>query len=61
MLKKLSYHFTRNNKGQGVMEYIIISSLVGIFCLVAVKQFGEVVQKRVQYMKQEIVKNIATK
>ncbi len=49
-----------NNKGQGVMEYIIISSLIGIFCLVAVKQFGSVVQKRINYMKESVVKNIPT-
>ncbi|OFZ36521.1 MAG: hypothetical protein A2504_09200 [Bdellovibrionales bacterium RIFOXYD12_FULL_39_22] len=50
-----------NNQGQGVMEYIIISSLIGIFCLVAVKQFGSVVQTRINYMKTSVVKNIPTK
>lgn len=49
---------TKNEKGQGVMEYIIISSLVGIFCLVAVKQFGQVVEKRIKYMKSSIVNTI---
>ena len=48
----------RNDKGQGVLEYVIIASLVGIFCLVAVKQFGFVVQKRINNMKQQIVTNI---
>ena len=47
-----------NNKGQGVMEYIIISSLVGIFCLVIIKSYGEVIHQRVEYMKAKIVKNI---
>ena len=47
-----------NQKGQGVMEYIIISSLVGIFCLIAVKQFGTVIQKRINIMKEAIVKQI---
>jgi Tfp pilus assembly protein PilE len=47
-----------NQKGQGVMEYIIISSLVGIFCLVAIKQFGSVIQTRINDMKSHIVKNI---
>lgn len=51
----------KNQKGQGVMEYVIISSLVGIFCLVAVKEFGEVIKTRVNSMKQEIVKNIELK
>jgi hypothetical protein len=48
----------KNQKGQGVMEYIIISSLVGIFCLVAVKQFGQVVKNRVENMKSSIAKEI---
>ncbi|OUR96530.1 hypothetical protein A9Q84_09275 [Halobacteriovorax marinus] len=52
---------TRNLKkqnGQGVMEYVIISSLVGIFCLVAMKQFGASVHKRVEKMRKEIVRTI---
>lgn len=44
--------------GQGVMEYIIISSLIGIFCLIAVKQFGQVIQKRIDHMKRAIVKSV---
>lgn len=45
-------------KGQGVMEYVIISALIGIFCLVAVKQFGQVIRQRIETMKSQIVKNI---
>lgn len=41
----------KNQKGQGIMEYVIISSLVGICCLVAVKEFGDVVKKRIDNMK----------
>jgi len=48
----------KNQLGQSVMEYMIISSLVGIFCLAAVSQFGKVVEKRVQKMKSEIVRHI---
>lgn len=51
----------QNQKGQGVMEYIILSSLVGIFCLVAVSQFGTVLQKRIENMKEKIVKEIPLK
>lgn len=43
--------FLKNQKGQGIMEYVIISSLVGICCLVAVKEFGDVVKKRIDNMK----------
>lgn len=51
----------KNEKGQGIMEYVIISSLVGICCLVAVKQFGEVVQKRIENMKSHISNEISLK
>lgn len=53
--------FVKNQKGQGIMEYVIISSLIGICCLAAVKQFGEVVQKRVNNMKSEIANEITLK
>ena len=48
----------RNQRGQGVMEYVIISSLVGIVCITAVKGFGGVIKERVEDMKASIVKNI---
>lgn len=51
----------KNQKGQGIMEYVIISSLIGICCLVAVRQFGEVVQKRIQNMRSEITAEIKLK
>jgi len=47
-----------NQKGQGVMEYVIISSLIGIVCITAVKGFGDVIKERVEDMKESIVKNI---
>ena len=50
----------KKQSGQGIMEYIILTSLIGIFCLVSVKQFGEVIQKRINSMKSSIVKNIDT-
>lgn len=43
------------------MEYVIISSLIGICCLVAVKQFGEVVEKRVQNMKSQVSEHVVLK
>ena len=60
-MKKMFQKLLKNEKGQGVMEYVIISSLVGIFCLVAVKEFGSVIKTRVNSMKEEIVKNIEVK
>ena len=53
--------FIKNQKGQGIMEYVIISSLVGICCLVAVKQFGDVVQKRIESMKSQVANEIKLK
>lgn len=58
-LKKFA-KLTKNQKGQGVMEYVIISSLVGIVCITAVKGFGDVIKTRVETMKSSIVKNIKT-
>lgn len=50
----------KNNKGQGVMEYVIISSLIGIVCIAAVKGFGNTIKNRVDEMKTQITKNIKT-
>ena len=47
-----------HHKGQGVMEYIILSSLIGIFCILAIKQFGGVLLKRIEAMQSKIVKTI---
>lgn len=51
----------KNEKGQGIMEYVIISSLIGICCLVAVKQFGEVVKNRVDNMKTQVSQHVDLK
>lgn len=48
----------KNQKGQGVMEYVIISSLVGIVCIGAVKGFGGVIKTRIKDMKESISQNI---
>lgn len=57
-MKKSFSKILKNQKGQGVMEYVIISSLVGIVCITAVKGFGDVIKERVEDMKVSIVKNI---
>ncbi len=57
-MKKSLKKILKNNKGQGVMEYVIISSLIGIVCITAVKGFGSVINERVEDMKKSIVKNI---
>jgi cell division protein ZapA (FtsZ GTPase activity inhibitor) len=47
-----------NNKGQGLLEYVIICALVAIFCLATVTQFGKVIEKRVDQMKRKISNDI---
>jgi Flp pilus assembly pilin Flp len=59
-MKFLKLRILKDQKGQGVMEYVIISSLVGIVCITAVKGFGDVVKKRVEDMQASIVKNLKT-
>ena len=56
--KKKEAVIRNNQKGQGVMEYIIISALIGIICLGAVKQFGGVMKNRMDYMRSQIVETI---
>lgn len=48
-----------NSRGQGVLEYVILASLIGIFCLVAVKQFGAVINTRINHMKKSVVEQIS--
>lgn len=48
----------KNQKGQGIMEYIILTGLVGIFCLVAVKQIGKSLKTRLNQIDKKIVKEI---
>jgi len=52
MIKKLS------NKGQTVMEYVIVTGLIGIFCLSMMKQFGKVINTRIERMKETIATKI---
>lgn len=49
---------TKNQRGQALMEYVIVSGLVGIFCLIAVKQFGEAIETRIRNMKKQVTENI---
>lgn len=53
--------FIKNQKGQGIMEYVIISSLIGIACLAAMKSFGDVVKNRINNMKSEISEELTLK
>lgn len=48
----------RNEKGQGIMEYVIISCLVGIVCIATVKTLGDSINKRVKKIDEEIKHSI---
>ena len=58
---KFSQKIVSNQKGQGVMEYILITSLIGIFCLAAVKKIGKSLDTRLEQMNKKIVKEIVIK
>lgn len=59
-MKFFKHSVLGDQKGQGVMEYVIISSLVGIVCITTVKGFGEVIKKRIDDMQHSIVENLKT-
>lgn len=50
--------FLKNQKGQGVMEYIILTGLIGIFCLAAVKTVGKTLKKELFDINNKIRKEI---
>lgn len=45
---------TKNERGQGVLEYVIISGLIGVFCLVAVGKFGKTVKNKIEQMDKRV-------
>lgn len=48
----------KNQKGQGVMEYIILTGLIGIFCLAAVKRLGVTMDKELNDINKKVRKSI---
>jgi len=56
MLKKKN--ILRNQNGQGVMEYVILTGLIGIFCLAAVKKIGGSLETRLKHINKKIVSEI---
>ena len=43
----MSKNFLINQKGQGLMEYMIISCLVGIFCLGMMGEYGKSIKNNI--------------
>lgn len=50
--------FLKNEKGQGVMEYVILSALIGIFCLIAVRTYGQSLRRKIMDMNRKISNEI---
>jgi Flp pilus assembly pilin Flp len=48
----------KNQRGQGVMEYIILTGLIGIFCLAAVKRLGVTMDKELNDINKKVRKSI---
>lgn len=55
------FKFAKNEKGQGVMEYIMITGLVGIFCLAAVKKLGKSLDTRLDQINKKITHEVVIK
>ena len=55
---KKSYKILKCKKGQSVLEYIILTSLIGIFCLVGIKSFGDRVNTRIKQINKKIANEI---
>ncbi len=51
---KMKKSTIKNQKGQGVMEYIILTGLIGIFCLATVKKFGKTLDKRMEQIDRKV-------
>lgn len=49
---------SKNQKGQAVMEYIMITALIGIFCLAAVKKMGKSLDTRLDQINKKITNEI---
>jgi Flp pilus assembly pilin Flp len=45
-MKKICSKNLMSQSGQSVMEYIILASLIGIFCLAAVRKIGGTMKKK---------------
>jgi Flp pilus assembly pilin Flp len=48
----------KNQNGQGILEYIILTGLIGVICLMAVKTIGGTLKTRINQMNSKVVKEI---
>ena len=47
-------------KGQGLMEYVIISCLVGVFCIIAVRKYGRTLKNYTKRMNTQLNRELRT-
>ena len=47
-----------NQKGQGMLEYIILTGLIGIFCLTAFKTLGKSLKTRIDIINKAVTREI---
>ena len=50
----------KGNRGQGLMEYVIISCLIGVFCIIAVRKYGRTLKNYTQRMNTNINNELKT-
>jgi cytochrome c biogenesis protein ResB len=48
----------KQDKGQSILEYLILTTLVGMVCLAAVKEFGSKIEHRIKEVKKGVVREI---
>lgn len=48
----------KNQKGQGMLEYVILTGLIGIFCLTAFKTMGKSLKTRMNNINKKITKEL---
>lgn len=47
-----------NIKGQGTLEYIMISALIGVACLTAFKKFGTTLENKMQQIERRVLSTL---
>jgi len=47
-----------NQKGQGMLEYIILTGLIGIFCLATFKSMGKSLKTRIGHINKKITQEL---
>lgn len=55
---KLRKSILSNCKGQGLMEYMILTGLISVLCMLTVRNFGETIKSKLQQATEKINKTI---